>query len=165
MAFRFNADEVFEVAIKIEQNGAAFYRKAASLQSESGNRSFLEKLALMEDGHERTFVAMRAELPGRAKESVVFDPEGETSLYLEAMADVHGGEGSPSAAEKLTGRESMLEVVQIALGLEKKSILYYLGLRDFVPARLGQDRIDTIIKEEQSHVAQLTGIQKNLSAR
>jgi len=158
MTLRFNADEVFEVAIKIEQNGAAFYRKAASLQLESGNRSFLEKLALMEDGHEKTFVAMRAELSGPAKESVVFDPEGENSLYLEAMADVHGGEGSPSAAEKLTGRESMLEVVGIALGLEKKSILYYLGVRDFVPARLGRDRIDTIIKEEQSHVAQLTHI-------
>ncbi|NIP32685.1 hypothetical protein GWO25_02155, partial [Candidatus Saccharibacteria bacterium] len=33
MAAVFNADEIFEMAIRIENNGAAFYRKAASLQS------------------------------------------------------------------------------------------------------------------------------------
>ncbi|MBF0205078.1 MAG: rubrerythrin, partial [Desulfamplus sp.] len=34
MAYNFNADEIFKVAIRIEENGAAFYRKAASLQKE-----------------------------------------------------------------------------------------------------------------------------------
>lgn len=32
MGYDFNAEEIFEMAVQIEKNGAAFYRKAASLQ-------------------------------------------------------------------------------------------------------------------------------------
>jgi rubrerythrin len=49
MAIVFNADEIFEMAIRIENNGAAFYRKAAGLQSDTKNHKFLESLAKMED--------------------------------------------------------------------------------------------------------------------
>lgn len=34
MFYDFNMEEVFEMAIQIEANGAAFYRKAAELQEE-----------------------------------------------------------------------------------------------------------------------------------
>ena len=38
MAYDFNAAEVFDMAIQIEANGAAFYRKAAGLQKDSSDR-------------------------------------------------------------------------------------------------------------------------------
>ena len=72
------------------------------------------------------------------------------------MADSHGGEGDPKAADKLSGDESLADILKIAIGLEKESILFYLGLRDMVPERLGQDKVDAIVKEERSHVATLT---------
>ena len=78
------------------------------------------------------------------------------------MADTHGGEGSPTAADALTGDESIQEIIDIAIGLEKKSILFYLGLRDFVPPDYGQDKLDNIIKEEQRHIIQLKGFLKKL---
>ncbi|MBU1195303.1 MAG: hypothetical protein KKE62_15610 [Proteobacteria bacterium] len=37
MTYDFNAAEAFEMAIQIEKNGAAFYRKAASLQKEGSD--------------------------------------------------------------------------------------------------------------------------------
>ena len=43
MAYVFNADEILEMAIQIEQNGAAFYRKAADLQSDASNQDFLKR--------------------------------------------------------------------------------------------------------------------------
>jgi len=55
MAFEFNVDEVLEMAIRIESNGAAFYRKAAGMQSDAKKRKFLEGLAAMEDQHQKTF--------------------------------------------------------------------------------------------------------------
>jgi len=165
MALGFNLDEVFEMAIRIEENGAAFYRKAAGLQSNAKNREFLEKLAAMEDGHKATFEQMRKSLTENEKGGKVFDPHDELSLYLSAMADTHGGEGSPSVADSLTGTETMEEVLTTAIGLEKESILFYLGLKDMVPPKYGRERIDGIIQEERSHIAQLTSLLGKSKAR
>lgn len=162
MAIVFNADEIFEMAIRIENNGAAFYRKAASLQSDTKNQKFLESLANMEDRHQRIFTEMRTTLSDKDKSPKVFDPYDEVSQYLAAMADNMGGEGSPSVAESLTGDETLEEILQTAVGLEKDSILFYLGIKDLIPSQSGQGRIDDIIKEERRHVIQLSNLLEKL---
>ena len=100
---------------------------------------------------------MKADLADKEKTQTVFDPDEELSLYLGAMADNHGGEGDPDIADSFTGQETMAEVVAIAVGLEKESILFYVGIKDMVPPKFGQDKIDQIIREEAQHVAQLKG--------
>ena len=124
MAGVFNADEVFEMAIRIENNGAAFYRKAAGLQTDPENQKFLEGLADMEDQHRTIFTEMRTTLIEKDKGPKVFDPYDEVSQYLAAMADTMGGEGKPSVADAFTGDETLEEILLIAVGLEKDSILW-----------------------------------------
>lgn len=162
MAYNFNADEVFEVAIRIEENGAAFYRKAATLQKEESNQLFLKQLAKVEDNHKVSFEKMRKELSEMEKSKTVFDPDEEMGLYLAAMADAHGGEGDPKVADSLTQDQPMEEILTIAISLEKESILFYLGLKDLLPPQYGQDKIDGIIKEEKRHIAQLNSFLKTL---
>jgi rubrerythrin len=58
-------------------------------------------------------------------------------MYLKVMADAHGGEGNPEITKTLTGKESIKEILNIALALEKQSILFYIGL--YTPT-LCQDR-------------------------
>ena len=99
MMYDFNANEVFEMAIQIENNGAAFYRKAAGLQPDESNRKFLEKMAAMEDHHKSTFEAMKTSVTDTEKTGLVFDPDDEVATYLSAMVDSHKGEGSPAAAD------------------------------------------------------------------
>jgi rubrerythrin len=165
MMTEFNADEVLEMSIRIESNGAAFYQKAASLQSDVETKKFLEKLAAMEQGHKRIFSEMRKTLTENTKGGKVFDPQNELSLYLSSLADTLGGEGKPSAADALTGKETLEDILNTAIGLEKDSILFYIGLKDMVPPKYGQDKIDHIIKEERQHVAQLKGILANVIIR
>jgi rubrerythrin len=160
MSYDFNAAEIFEMAIQIEANGAAFYRKAAELQQDPADKKFLETIAEMEDRHKIGFEEMKARVSDLEKSQTVFDPNEELFLYLKAMADAHGGEGSPDALKQLTGNETMAQVVQTAIGLEKESILFYIGLKDIVPPNLGRARIDQIIEEEKKHVAQLSGFLK-----
>ena len=155
MGVVFNAEEIFAVAIKIEENGAAFYRRAAELQKSSPHFGMLEALARMEDAHKKTFEEMKQTIPENFKAETSYDPFDEVTMYLGAMADAHGGEGSPNVAARLTGKESFSDIIDIALGLEKSSILYYLGLKDLVPERLGKEKIDAIIEEEKKHVVQL----------
>ncbi|MCA1792613.1 MAG: ferritin family protein [Desulfobacteraceae bacterium] len=164
MAYDFSVNEVFEMAIQIEANGANFYRKAAGFQNDPSDKQFLEKLAHMEDKHKATFEAMRQQVSDAEKERTVFDPANELSMYLKAMADSHGGEGNPDIAESFTGKEAIEEIITTAIGLEKESILFYLGLKDLVPPKYGHDKLDHIIKEEKLHIAQLNGFLKKANA-
>lgn len=160
MAYDYNAKEVFEIAIQIEENGAAFYRKAAELQKDPGDKKFLETLARMEDKHKADFVSMKEKISDLEKTRTVFDPNEEMSMYLTAMADSHGGEGHPDILDMFNGQETITEVITTAIDLEKQSILFYIGLIDFVPPKYGKDKIQSIIDEEKKHVVQLTGFLK-----
>ena len=55
MSIFFNPDEILEMAEQIERNGARFYRQAAQGAQDAGVRELLQKLATMEDGHEKLF--------------------------------------------------------------------------------------------------------------
>lgn len=156
MGFTFNADEVFQVAIDIERNGAAFYRRAVELQDDPAQKEFFEGLARMEDTHERTFKRMREELAGQEGGAAGYEPDSEAALYLQALANGHGGEGNPAEARSLTGNETVEDILRIGIGLEKNSILYYSGLLEMIPEKLGRDRVELIIAEERKHVAQLS---------
>jgi rubrerythrin len=160
MSYDFNAAEIFEMAIQIEENGAAFYRKAAELQKDPADKKFLETIAGMEDRHKIGFEEMKAQVSDLEKSQTVFDPNEELYQYLKAMADAHGGEGNPDVVKLLTGDETMAQIVQTAIGLEKESILFYIGLKDIVPPHLGRSKIDDIIEEEKKHMAQLSGFLK-----
>lgn len=164
MSIGFNADEVFEMAEEIERNGAKFYREAAATASNREIKDMFLSMAAMEDTHLRTFEEMRKELTAREKEETVFDPHGEASLYLQALADSKGFEGMRSQTQKLTGEESVQELLDIAVDAEKNSVLYYVGLRDLVSARAGKEKVEAIIKEEVRHVADLRRQSASLSA-
>jgi rubrerythrin len=155
MSIAFNADEVFEMAEQIERNGAKFYREAAAKTSDRRIKDIFLRMAGMEDGHLRTFQQMRKTLSQREKEETTFDPEGETSFYLQAMADDRGFEGRKSPTVKLTGQESTQELFDIAIGAEKNSILFYVGFKALVPDGAGRDKVEAIIREEVSHLAEL----------
>lgn len=146
MSYDFNADDIFEMAEQMERNGAAFYRNAAEGNIDPDNKEFLLELAKMEVAHEQTFKAMRAELAAQEKTATVFDPQGEATLYLRALADTR------VFFEKDIDTSTMLGILKSAIEAEKDSIVFYLGMKEAVPAELGQDRLDGIIKEEMGHV-------------
>ena len=155
MSITFNADEIFEMAEEIERNGAKFYRQAAKNSSDPKMEDLLLGFAEMEDNHEKTFTLMRAQLSAGEKEMTSFDPYGEAALYLQSIADTHGYEGKAGPDQMLTGNETPEEIFKIALGAEKNSVVFYLGLKGLVPAKAGKDKVDAIIKEEMQHITTL----------
>ena len=62
MGITFTADEIFEMAEKIEKNGAEFYREAAEKATDKDTKQMLLDMAVMEQGHLETFQDMRKEL-------------------------------------------------------------------------------------------------------
>ena len=150
MSYDFNADDIFEMAEQMERSGATFYRNAAEGDIDSANKAFLLGLSEMEVAHEKTFKAMRAELAAQEKAATVFDPEGEAALYLRALADTR------VFFEKEIDTSTMRGILTSAIEAEKDSIVFYLGMKEAVPAELGQNRLDGIIKEEMGHISLLS---------
>ena len=150
MSIDFNADEVFEIAEQIERNGAKFYRAAAENVSDSDHKKLLLDLAAMEDNHEQTFKTLRSNLSRDEKIMTTFDPEGESEGYLRSLADTR------VFYEKEIDTTSFKEILKSAITAEKDSIVFYLGMKDVVPAHLGQRKLDVIIKEEMSHIRLLS---------
>lgn len=150
MMYDFNADDIFEIAEQMERNGAKFYRTAAAAVGDASAKAFLEKLAAMEDSHERTFNQMRAQLSAEEKTSTVWDPEGESVRYLRALADTR------VFFEKEIDTSSMEAILKDAITAEKDSIVFYLGMREAVPENMGRNRLDDVIKEEMGHIRLLS---------
>ncbi len=156
MSITFNAFEIFEMAEQIERNGAKFYRKAAKNISGRNMRQILLDLADMEDEHEKTFADMKKQLSDEARGLRVFDPENELALYLQAMANGHVFDLNKDISQQLKGTESAEEILKLAIDAEKNSIVFYLGLKGFVPVKAGKDKVEAIIKEEMGHIVILT---------
>jgi rubrerythrin len=154
MAITFNADEVFGIAENIEANGAKFYRACA--ENNADGRELLNGLAKMEDEHLATFRKMHKEIAPREAEALAADPDGVAGQYLAAMAGGYVFETKKDPTEMLKGDESLADVLKIAIGLEKDSIVFYLGIRDMVPRSAGKDKVEQVIKEEMKHVVMLT---------
>ena len=153
-SIKFNAEEVLGMAAQIEVNGAAFYRKAAEFNEEG--RELLTAMAEQEDEHIAMFKEMKANLPASDSEETAFDPNNEAGLNLKAMADanVFNLDGTDPDS-KLDGSESLDDIIKEGLRAEKESIVFYTVLKDIVPASLGKDKIEAIIKEELKHITWL----------
>ncbi len=156
MTFNLNADEVFAIAEQIEVNGGKFYRKAADAVDYASTRKTLLELAAMEDDHEHFFAGLRSALLSEGGGQLAIDPDDEAASYLRAFADGHVFEADKDTSWKFTGQELPEDILRVAIRFEKDAIVFFLGLKDAVPERLGKDKMDALIKEEQRHIVILT---------
>jgi len=152
MSYDYNANDILEMAIQIEKNGAVFYRRAAQTISDATHKQLLLDLADMEDQHEQTFSDMQAALTEEEKKSTAFDPDEEAGMYLKALADTR-----VFFEKEMPGESAaMKDILKEAILAEKDSIVFYLGMKDFVPEKFGKNRVEKIIKEEMSHIKLLS---------
>lgn len=156
MSNAITADEVLAIAERIERNGVAFYTRAAEHASAGALAELLQSLASMEEGHIRVFTGMRNALSPEERQEPPPESDPQALEFAKAVADagIFGIGADP--AGMLTGVETPEEVLRIALDLERNSIVYYQGIKDLVPERLGRHRVNEVIREEMSHVTVLS---------
>jgi len=147
----FNAHKILEIAEQIERNGVRFYRNAAKLFDDRQVRNMFNDLAAWEAKHQEVFAAMRENLPPQDPHAETTGP-GDPAADSTAMAGLAVFGIKPEAAEKLSGKETRDEVLKMAIEREKDSIVFYTGLKDFVPSPRDKDEITDIVKEEMRHI-------------
>lgn len=144
--------EILEIAERIERNGAKFYRRAAGLCDDAGISALFVELAQWEMRHVDIFKKMKKRLVGKDWElgTVSGTPLGPSDSQMLAGLAVFGVHPDPES--ELTGRESRADVIRLAIEKEKDSIVYYNGLKAFVPSEPDRTVIRDIILEEMKHV-------------
>jgi rubrerythrin len=144
------AEEVLEVAEKMERQAARFYRKAAGMYDDPKISKLFSDLAQWEKRHIEVFADMKDRLAQQTGEGGRFALDRAETSSLEVPLAVFNEYSEP--AKELTGREARVEVLQLAIKKERYTIGYYTALTEFT---LGSDNtriIKDILEEERRHV-------------
>lgn len=156
MTISFNADEILQMAERIERNGAQFYTLAA--ERLKAFRDVFLRLARQEEEHLAVFSGMRRGLSSAEREPTSYDPGQENSLYLQAMADRNVFQIDQDPRQLMPSSLSLAGLIDLAIGREKDSIVFYAGMKELVPKKLGEEKINLIIKEEFKHISVLRAL-------
>jgi len=154
MTRELTASDVLEIAEKMEQEAARFYRKAAGMYHDPRMSKLLSELSQWEKRHVQAFAEMKDRLAQKEWEGGRFDLDQVDAVRLDVPPAVFNEYSEP--AKELTGTETRAEVLRLAIKKERYTIGYYVSLTEFA---LGQDNlkvIKSIIQEEQRHVRILT---------
>jgi rubrerythrin len=153
---QFNIDEIFEIAEQIERNGAKYYHAAADVTDELEHRAMLTNLATMEEEHERTFAQMRRELVQNMQRESVYEPDDSAAQYLWAWAEKAVFDMDADPFSVITTSTGLQPILEVAIGREKDSIVFYEGLKAGISLDDDKAKVDAIIHEEMQHVGILT---------
>ncbi len=146
----FTMSEIIEVAIRIEENGEKVYRDASEKVSDSSLISFFQWLADEEAEHVRWFF----DLKSTVKEGSVDPQLGEMGRTL--LLRMVGDQSFSLKEMDLTTIVDLNEVLKIALGFEKDTVIFYEMMGSFVQEDAAAAKLDQIIQEENQHVKVLS---------
>lgn len=153
MGIMFDAGEVFQLAIRIEENGERFYRKMHDKFDDPELKKLFNYLAKEEVNHKHIY-------QGILENVETYQPResypGEYLAYLRSYADkiIFSQKEFDRKVEEINDPVSALD---FAIGAELDSILYYQEIKNIVPENK-HDQIDKIVDEERKHFTQLSEI-------
>jgi len=156
MAEFFKANELLEFAVQSEKNGESFYRAGAKKTKNDKVKDIFLYLAEEEVKHRKTYEELLKSVESYEPKEMF--PE-EYFQYLRSYADQHIFVKKEDIEQKVLKTNSDTEAIDLALGFEKDSILYYLEMKNFVPDS-EKSIIDKITEEERRHYNKLTEIKK-----
>ncbi|HTZ10913.1 MAG TPA: ferritin family protein [Candidatus Margulisiibacteriota bacterium] len=154
----FSGSEIVELGIEIEKNGRDFYDSCLKSSSNEKLRKLFKYLALEEEKHIEVFKKILASV--NAYEPAESYP-GEYLAYMRALSSEQVFTQKDKGKEIAAKVKSDKETVDLAIGFEKDSIIFYEGMMRFVP----QDDhrlVDQLIAQEQGHLRQLVDLKSTL---
>ena len=130
MASFFSGSELMKVAIGIEQRGIVFYETMAHSTQNIGARQVFAELVDMERSHIEVFESM---LTDKDKYSALESHPAGYDDYLKALIDTAVFTDELITGEQASAAETDIKAVELAIAIEKDSILFYDKIRETVP--------------------------------
>ena len=156
----FDAGDIVEVAVRIEENGANFYRYAVQLAQKEEVKTLFQRLAAEEVKHRQVFAGM---LAGMARNLPPEGYDGEYASYLHDYVDNHLVFKAGAFAGELAKLRGEASALDFAIQRELDSIHYYREMRELLPAE-ECGAIERIITEEKEHFIRLSAMRKRIAS-
>lgn len=155
----FNVGEFLNVAVKDEETGIAVYKALAQTTKNEELKSGYLRIMKQEEGHAERFRKMLEEVG--AQKPVERFP-GQYDEFLKALLESRAFHEPSTAADKAREVKGDSQAVDLALRMEKDTLLFYLELRQFIPDT-HQKYVSDIIAEEEGHIRDLQEMRRRLS--
>jgi len=147
----FAGSEIVELAIQIEKNGWDFYNTLSAQTKNEKAKGLFEYLAGEEAKHIQVFKKI-------LEKTAEYEPAGldadEYYAYMNALASEHVFTQKDKGAEIAKRIKSDKEAVQMGIGFEEDSIVFYQGIKKIVP-QYDQTIVDQLVAQEEQHLRQL----------
>jgi len=153
----FESREIYQFAIRIEENGERFYRQAAQTIRDKNASGLFAHLADEEVKHKKIFEGM---LPKTETFSMDERYPGEYLEYLKDYLDDKVVFNKRETDQELTDVKDAPSAIDFAIHREMNAILYFLEVKNLV-SKDQQSFIDRIVDEEKKHFSLLSQMRKN----
>ncbi|MFC1955799.1 ferritin family protein [Chloroflexota bacterium] len=159
MSVSFSGPELINIAIGIERRGIAFYDIMTRSTDNAATRNVFQYLTNMEREHIKVFEGMLDEAD---KYQIPETYDQEYASYIRALVDTMVFTDDMVTSEMATQADSDIKALELAIGAEKDSILFYYEMKEIMPHR-AKPTVNRIITEEKSHLRQLSEFKENLA--
>lgn len=154
----FAGSEIVELGVCIEENGRDFYQALTEKTANPDSRRVFEYLAGEEAKH---IVVFKKILEKVEKYEPAESYPGEYFAYMRALAEGYVFTQKGKGKELAKNTKSEMEALNLGIGFEKDSILFYEGMKKAVP-EYDHKVINELIAQEQQHLSQLTELKRKL---
>ncbi len=158
MSDLFSGSELIKIAIGIERSGIAFYDVMTKSADNAATRDVFEYLVTMEREHLEIFQDMLADAE---KYEISGSSVEECAPYIQALVDSAVFTDEMVISEMATEADSDSKALELAIGAEKDSLLFYYEMKDMASSS-AKAALNEIIAEEKSHLRQLSELKRNL---
>ncbi|MCP4623129.1 MAG: ferritin family protein [bacterium] len=145
----FSANELLNMAIKLEKNGEAVYRNAISKVVQPELIAMMEWMADEEVKHANFFSKLKLEL-----ETNCANPFME-EMSRELFDDLLGDKNFSLKEVDFSLIENSEDLIAIFIEFEKDSVIFYKVLEPFVEDPAARKQLKEIIEEENRHIQNL----------
>ena len=157
----YSVSEIVEQAVQTEKLGHTFYTTMSEKFSDNeGLKNLFDTLALKEQAHELIFTALKDKVADQK-----FENWEEAGKYMRSIVESEFFLGNNKSLPSMEHIKSVEDAVKFAMGFEKETLLYFYYLSDAIKVLNTPDKeeaIESIIKEEQSHLVWLSDFRKTL---
>lgn len=154
----FAGSEIVELGIQIEKNGRDFYN---ALVERSKNQRAKETFKYLAGEEEKHIAVFQKILDSVHKYEPPETYPGEYFAYMNVLARDYVFTQKDKGREIAKNIIGDKEAINLGIGFEKDSIIFYVGMKRVVP-EYDHKIVDKLIAQEQDHLRQLSELKENL---
>ncbi len=155
MENKISGAELLNIAVRIENNGYAFYDQFAKKAKDNAVNAMLIYLRDEEKKHSDKFSYMLEELHKKAGQESLYTQE--YSAYIKSIASKLVFSQENTGIEIAQEMKSDKQAIEKAIEFEKDSIRYYNAMKEAV-SEGEKNVLEEVVHEEEVHLEKLSGL-------